>query len=60
VSQFSAPLFLDKSHDFLEFDCGREPLNTFLARHALANQANGSALTFVGLDGNRVIGYYSL
>ena len=60
MSQFSGPLLLDKSHDFLEFDCGKEPLNTFLARHALANQANGSARTFVGLDGNRVIGYYSL
>jgi GNAT superfamily N-acetyltransferase len=60
VSRFSGPILLEKSHDFLEFDCGKEPLNTFLARHALANQANGSARTFVGLDGNRVIGYYSL
>jgi GNAT superfamily N-acetyltransferase len=60
VSRFTGPVLLDKSHDFLEFECGKEPLNTFLARHALANQANGSARTFVGLDGNRVIGYYSL
>jgi GNAT superfamily N-acetyltransferase len=60
VSQFTGPLALQKSHDFLDFDCGKEPLNTFLARHALANQGNGSARTFVGLDGNRVIGYYSL
>jgi GNAT superfamily N-acetyltransferase len=44
----------------MEFDCGKEPLNTFLVRHALANQANDSARTFVGLDGNRVVGYYSL
>ncbi len=60
MSRFSGPILLDKSHDFLEFDCGKAPLNTFLARHALANQANGSARTFVGLEGNRVIGYYSL
>jgi GNAT superfamily N-acetyltransferase len=60
VSKFSGPVLLDKSHDFLEFDCSKEPLNTFLIRHALANQSNGSAKTFVGLDGNRVIGYYSL
>lgn len=60
MSRFTGPVLLDKAHDFLEFDCGKEPLNTFLTRHALANQANGSARTFVGLDGSRVIGYYSL
>jgi GNAT superfamily N-acetyltransferase len=51
---------LQKTHDYLGFDCGKEPLNTLLVRHALANQANDSARTFVGLDGNRVMGYYSL
>ncbi len=60
MSGFSGPVLLEKRHDFLEFDCGKEALNSFLVRHALANQANGSAKTFVGLDGNRVIGYYSL
>lgn len=60
MSSFSGPVLLEKSHDYLEFDCGKEPLNTFLTRHALANQANDSARTFVGLDGNRVVGYYSL
>jgi GNAT superfamily N-acetyltransferase len=50
----------EKSHDYLGFDCGKEPLNTFLIRHALANQSNDSSRTFVGLDGNRVVGYYSL
>ncbi|MBX7131189.1 MAG: GNAT family N-acetyltransferase [Fimbriimonadaceae bacterium] len=60
MSSFQGPGPLEKSHDFLDFDCGKEPLNTFLVRHALANQANGSARTFVGLDSKRVIGYYSL
>ena len=60
MSRFSGPYPLEKSHDFLDFDCGKEPLNTFLIRHALANQNNGSARTFVGLDENRVVGYYSL
>lgn len=60
MSKFAGPLLLGKNHDMEEFDCGKEPLNTFLIRHALANQANGSARTFVGLDGNRVIGFYSL
>lgn len=60
MSRFTGPDPLDKSRDFLNFDCGKEPLNRFLVRHALANQANGSARTFVGLDANRVVGYYSL
>lgn len=60
MSRFTGPYPLEKSHDFLAFDCGKEPLNTFLTRHALANQTNGSARTFVGLDENRVVGYYSL
>jgi GNAT superfamily N-acetyltransferase len=60
MSRFTGPVLLDKSHDFLLFDCGKEALNTFLTRHALANQANGSARTFVGLYENRVVGYYSL
>ncbi len=60
MSQFSGPVLLDKSHDFEAFDCGSVPLNAFLVRHALANQANVSARTFVGLHDNRVVGYYSL
>jgi len=60
VSVFQGPVLLDKSHDCSSFDCGKEPLNRFLIRHALANQANDSARTFVGLDGSRVVGYYSL
>jgi len=60
MTRFAGPVVLDRSHDCLRFDCGKEPLNTFLVRHALPNQSNGSARTFVGLDANRVVGYYSL
>lgn len=60
MSELHGPVPLEKNHDFLSFDCGKEPLNSFLVRHALANQANDSARTFVALDGNRVVGYYSL
>jgi GNAT superfamily N-acetyltransferase len=43
------------------FDCGRPALNTFLAKHALANQAMGGAQTYVALaDDGAVAGYYSL
>ena len=44
----------------MNFDCGSEALNAFLIRHALANQANNSARTFVALHESTVIGYYSL
>jgi len=60
MTRFSGPVLLERTHDLAEFDCGNEPLNTFLQRHALANQANGSARTFVALVENRVVGYYSL
>lgn len=42
------------------FDCGVEPLNVFLRRHALQNQRNNSARTFVVTQENRVVGFYSL
>src|SRR5438874_8716590 len=60
MSRLTGPVVLEKGHDFLTFDCGKEALNSFLVRHALANQANNSARTFVALDGERVVGYYSL
>jgi GNAT superfamily N-acetyltransferase len=60
VSRFAGPILLSRDHSFEDFDCGKAPLNDFLKRYALANQSNGSARTFVGLDENRVIGYFSL
>lgn len=60
MSKFSGPLPLNDTHEISNFDCGKEPLNRFLKHFALANQANGSTRTFVGLDENRVVGYYSL
>ena len=60
MTQYVGPLPLDKSYDVSSFDCGKEPLNTFITRHAIINQQNGSARTFVVLTENRVIAYYSL
>lgn len=60
MSQFTGPILLDNSHEINGFDCAKEPLNAFLVRNAITNQANGSSRTFVGLSGNRVVGYYSL
>jgi GNAT superfamily N-acetyltransferase len=58
---FSVVRKLDASHRVDAFDCGKEPLNRFLQRHALVNQKAGSAQTYVVCrEGQRVVGYYSL
>lgn len=58
---FSPVKKLDASHEVDAFDCGKEPLNRFVQRHALVNQKAGSAQTWVVCRGEqRVVGYYSL
>ena len=58
---FSAVQKLDASHEVDAFDCGKEPLDRFLQRHALVNLKAGSAQTYVVCRGEqRVVGYYSL
>jgi len=42
------------------FDCGREELDRFLKKFALANRAADAAQTYVTCRANRVVGYYSL
>jgi len=55
-----APVLLTKAHEIAGFDCGKTPLNDFLIKYALQNQASGGARTYVLARGIRVIGYYSL
>lgn len=58
---FCAIQKLDASHNVEAFDCGKEPLNRFLQRHALANQKAGSARTYIICRKEQcVAGYYSL
>lgn len=57
---FSQPALLATNHDTSSFDCGKAPLNQFLQRYALVNQASGSARTFVSLSAGHTRGYYSL
>jgi GNAT superfamily N-acetyltransferase len=51
---------LDRRDAVDRFDCGNPALNRYLSRFALANQTAGSAQTYVALDDEQVIGYYSL
>ena len=54
------PVLLTKAHEIAGFDGGKPPLNDFLVKYALQNQASGGARTYVLTRGNHVIGYYSL
>ena len=51
---------LAKIHDLSSFSCGKESLDTWLKRWALANQQNDSAQTYVVHRNNVVVGYYTL
>ena len=51
---------LHRGHAVEGFDCGREPLNRFLVRYALANQQANASQTYVALSGDVVIGFYTL
>lgn len=59
---FDRPILLDVSHQVAEFDCGQEDLNRFIHKHALQNQSNNAARTFVATreGSTEVIGFYSL
>lgn len=47
-------------HDTGPFDCGKEELNRFLKRFALANQRASTSQTYVTTRNGVVVGYYSL
>lgn len=51
---------LSVGHERGQFDCGSAALNSFLQQHALVNQKAGSAQTYVGVVGQRLVGFYSL
>jgi GNAT superfamily N-acetyltransferase len=59
----TSPLRIEKlhrTHAVEEFACGQTNLDRFLIRHALQAQQAGSALTYVGLSDQAVIGFYTL
>ena len=59
---YQRPVLLTEDHDVSSFDCGIEALNTFLRSHAIQNQRNNSARTFVSTrtGTSEVVGFYSL
>ena len=55
-----APQALNAKHQLDGFDCGKPALNDWLVRHAMQAQSSGSARTCVVVEGDRVVGYFSL
>ena len=55
-----APQALHAKHRLGDFNCGKPALNDWLVRHAMQAQASGSARTCVVVEGDRVVGYFSL
>jgi len=51
---------LRRDHPVENFDCGGEELNRYLVRYAWQNQQAGAAQTYVGIDGEIIVGYHSL
>jgi GNAT superfamily N-acetyltransferase len=51
---------LSAGHDLDPFDCGVTPLDAWLRRRALGNEAQGASRTFVLAENARVFAYYSL
>ncbi len=56
----SEPQRLIKEHDLDAFDCGKEPLSSWLKKYAWQSQSSGHTKTMVITEGDKVvIGYYS-
>lgn len=51
---------LHREHKVDSFDCGQEPLNRFLVRHALQSQQAEASQTYVALAKDEVVGFYTL
>lgn len=51
---------LRRDHVVDAFDCGHDDLNRFLIRHALQSQQAAASRTYLALDGDEVVGFYSL
>src|ERR1700692_4685706 len=51
---------LHRSHAVDQFTCGQPELDRFLIRHALQAQQANSSQTYVAVDGDEVVGFYTI
>ncbi|MBZ0186854.1 MAG: GNAT family N-acetyltransferase, partial [Candidatus Obscuribacterales bacterium] len=54
------PCPLAEVHDIASFDCGVEALDSYLKRYARQTQKREGARTYVVLEGNRVVAFYTI
>lgn len=54
------PCPLEEGHDTSRFNCGVEALDTYLKRYARQTQTREGARTYVALDANQVVAYYTI
>jgi GNAT superfamily N-acetyltransferase len=59
-SRIRSPEKLSSTHQIADFDSGIEPLDSWLKRRALGNEAEGASRTYVVCVGDMVVGYYCL
>ena len=58
---FTRPRRIDSGDDLAGFQCGREPLDSWLRHHAVNALNRGTAVTYVTMDEEgRLAGFYSL
>ena len=59
---YDAPVAIDSTHDFTEFNCGNDALNEWLGKKALQNEARGATRTFVVCQRgpNSVAGFFGI
>lgn len=51
---------LARGHQLEGFTCGQAPLDQFLVRYALTNQLANASQTYLGMEADQVIGFYTL
>jgi GNAT superfamily N-acetyltransferase len=56
----SPPVLLSKEQVLVDFSSGVASLDDWLKRRAYPNQVSGASRTYVGAEGQRVVGYYCL
>ncbi len=51
---------LQRHHNVDAFNCGQDNLNRYLIRHALNSQRANASQTYIGINEQDIIGYYTL
>ena len=57
---YQRPSRIKKENDHSRFDCGNDSLNNFLKKFAYSAQQSNSSVTYVVVESNAIIAYYSL